>query len=93
MRGGVYVSAGFGRPIGHASLQWLKSLGVSGVRTDIPWAAPLQYRERLIAELAEVGLGGILIIGSNMEYCNGPIMLERSLFWLAAIRRANSFSK
>jgi hypothetical protein len=71
MRGGVYVSAGFGRPIGHASLQWLKSLGVSGVRTDIPWAAPLQYRERLIAELAEVGLGGILIIGSNMEYCNG----------------------
>ena len=68
---GVWISAGFGRTVGQASLQWLKSLGVSGIRTDIPWGAPLQYRERLLAELGELGMGGILIVGGNMEYRNG----------------------
>jgi hypothetical protein len=69
----VFINAGFGSCIGYQSLQWLRGLGVAGVRQDVPWGAPAQYRERLIAEVGKLKLDAIWIIGGNMAYAEGGL--------------------
>jgi hypothetical protein len=69
----IFIVSGFAEPIGYQSLQWLKALGVSGIRQDIPWGAPVQYRERLIAEVAEAHMDAVWILGGGMSYAEGKI--------------------
>jgi hypothetical protein len=67
----AFLNAGFGEPVGRTSLRFIKDIGFAGIRQDIPWGAPPEYREELLHELADAGLGAILIIMGNLEYCNG----------------------
>ncbi len=59
--------------MGYQSLQWLRALGVAGIRQDVPWGAPPEYREKLIAEVDKLKLDAIWMVGGNMRYIDGKI--------------------
>ena len=58
----LYLNAGFGRPLPKGDLEWIKSLGFNGIRTDIidPGLAP-----GVIKQLKRSGMKGLFVFGPN----------------------------
>jgi hypothetical protein len=69
----IFIQAGFAELLGYQSLQWLRALGVAGIRQDVPWGAPAEYLEKLIAEVDEMKMDAIWMIGGNICYAEGKV--------------------
>jgi hypothetical protein len=75
----VLVEAGFGYPIGGPTLAWIGSIGLHGVRIDVPWGIPPAELERLLVEIVKANLDAVLIVGGWMvRYDDGVALSFRN---------------
>lgn len=85
----TFLNAGFGQPLGKPALDYISSLGFTGIRTDIPMTG----WEPVVDELNGTGLSPIFLFGGGSMYGWTPeIFFDTTAAVAKRIKKGSYFS-